>query len=139
MTTRAMISIAKDFSKVPAGRHLSDGPFTGQLFRERFLSEALKNNNEVVVNLDGTFGYGSSFLEEAFSGLVHVLGISVSDLKKRLSFESKEDPSLVPEIWSYIQMETPVCADCCKPIQGKVIDEMCETCHAWNNRFDHKD
>jgi hypothetical protein len=28
------------------------------------------------------------------------------------------------------------CADCCKPIYGKVIDEMCETCHAWNNRFD---
>jgi hypothetical protein len=65
-----IISIAKDFSVYPGGRTPEDGPFSGQEFRETFLIPALSGSEEVEINFDGTRGYGSSFLEEAFGGLV---------------------------------------------------------------------
>lgn len=67
------ISIAKDFSDVPAGRYVSDGDWTGERFREELLIPALKKadkNNPVIVDISDVEGYGSSFLEEAFGGLV---------------------------------------------------------------------
>ena len=35
--------------------------------------ESIKKNEKLIVNLDGGYGYGSSFLEEAFGGLVRKL------------------------------------------------------------------
>lgn len=99
--TERVISVANDFSRYPAGRYKSDGPFSGQHFRDDFVVPALRENELVVVDLDGTRGYGSSFLEEAFGGLVR-LGFSTSDLRERLSFRST-DPSLEAEIKDYIE------------------------------------
>lgn len=78
------ISIAKDFSDVPWGRYPSDGPYCGQNFRERLLTPALRSNEKVVVLLDDVEGYGSSFLEEAFGGLVHKDSFATSELEKKL-------------------------------------------------------
>ena len=69
------INVGRDFSPVPAGRRKEDGPFSGESFRERFLTDAIRNNVKVTVDLSGTEGYGSSFLEEAFGGLVRELGL----------------------------------------------------------------
>ncbi|EGR2272141.1 STAS-like domain-containing protein [Vibrio parahaemolyticus] len=62
-----------DFTKYPGPRYKSLGPNSGEEFRERFLIEALKKDPEVQVNLDGVLGYGSSFLEEIFGGLVRAM------------------------------------------------------------------
>lgn len=74
------ISIAREFSEFPAGRIPDDGPNSGQRFRDDFLvpalQEAIKSNGVVEVNLDDTMGYGSSFLDEAFGGLVREHGLS---------------------------------------------------------------
>jgi len=78
------ITIASDFSKHPAGRYKTDGPFSGELFREAVLGPALKSPEVVVVVLDGTAGYGSSFLEEAFGGLIRNGHLSPHDAKARL-------------------------------------------------------
>lgn len=64
------IDIAKDFSPVPAGRHASDGDYSGEHFRKSVLRPALEKYSTVEVILDNTEGFGSSFLEEAFGGLV---------------------------------------------------------------------
>lgn len=68
------IHVARDFSRFPGGRYKKDGPYSGEAFREEMLVpallEALKSNSVVEVELDGTAGYASSFLEEAFGGLV---------------------------------------------------------------------
>lgn len=66
------ISIADDFSQFPGGRYPSDGEFNGTRFRTDFLIPALNRcgSGVVVVSLDGVAGLGSSFLEEAFGGLV---------------------------------------------------------------------
>ncbi|MNG10228.1 hypothetical protein D3C84_936860 [compost metagenome] len=47
-------------------------------------------------------GYGSSFLEEAFGGLVRVKKFSKETLHKKLKFSYKEDPVVIDEIWHYI-------------------------------------
>lgn len=99
MTTK-LISIAKDFSPFPAGRYLADGPYPGERFRDELLMPALKAHADVTVDLDGTTGFGSSFLEEAFGGLVRK-GFSVDELKRRLHIKS-ERQSYEVRIWSYI-------------------------------------
>ena len=64
------IDISKNFSDVPAGRYKKDGPNSGERFRNDFLMPALQAGEKVEVILDGAEGYGSSFLEEAFGGLI---------------------------------------------------------------------
>jgi len=105
MADTKTISIARDFSRFPAGRFTTDGPWSGEGFRETILHPALLANSRVIVQLDGTLGYGSSFLEEAFGGLVRVHGISPGDLHEKLTLESR-DSSLPLEIWSYVDKAT---------------------------------
>ncbi|SUW63276.1 Uncharacterised protein [Buttiauxella agrestis] len=91
----------KDFSKYPGPRYESLGENSGEKFRDSFLIPAIMDNDLVCVDFDGVFGYGSSFLEEAFGGLVRK-GISrnkIESLKKNLK---SKDPSLTAEVVSYI-------------------------------------
>lgn len=96
------INVAEQFTRFPAGRYRSDGRFSGERFRDDLLAPGLANGARVTVILDGTLGFGSSFLEEAFGGLVHSRGFALEDLEERLTFVSR-DQSLVDEIWEYIQ------------------------------------
>ena len=95
------ISIASDFSRYPGGRYKSDGPHSGERFREDVLLPRIRAGEPFVIRLDGTLGYGSSFLEEGFGGLVRVHGISPALIRKLATFESA-DKSLIQEIWRYI-------------------------------------
>jgi hypothetical protein len=100
MTTK-LISVARDFSKAPAGRYDSDGPAPGARFRDQYLLPALKAADSVTVDLDGTAGYGSSFLEEAFGGLVR-LGFGEAELRRRLNILSARH-SYEERVWNYIR------------------------------------
>jgi STAS-like domain of unknown function (DUF4325) len=98
------IIVAEQFSRRPVGRYLSDGNSSGEAFRLGHLLPALAEDAPVVVILDGVAGYPSSFLEEAFGGLVRDHGYTPSDLRSRLrlvandpAFETYKD-----EIWEYI-------------------------------------
>ena len=64
------IQLGRDYSDAPAGRYRSDGPFSGERFRDDILMPALASETVVEVDLSGVAGYGSSFLEEVFGGLV---------------------------------------------------------------------
>jgi hypothetical protein len=79
-----IIDIGADFSDVPAGRFPTDGPFNGEVFRQQFLVPAFRSNEDVEVILDNTEGFGSSFLEEAFGGLIRVEGFDKAQIKNRL-------------------------------------------------------
>lgn len=85
------ISIAKDFTEVPAGRYLSDGDWTGEKFRLNFLAPALEaadKENPVIVDINDVEGYGSSFLEEAFGGLVRKGGYTKEQLAELLQISA---------------------------------------------------
>ena len=101
MTLR-QIQVASEFSKFPAGRFYTDGPYSGQRFREEVLVPALSGSTSVTVVLDGAMGYGSSFLEEAFGGLVRLRGFRAGDLHKKLTIISATNRSIETEVWSYI-------------------------------------
>ena len=102
-----MIDIAKDFSRNPAGRHLVDGPNSGQRFRESYLAPALRAAPGVIeVDLTGALGFGSSFLEEAFGGLVRADGFAPTELHQRLRIKS-ELRTYVDKIWRYVDEARP--------------------------------
>ncbi|QLJ16243.1 STAS-like domain-containing protein [Pseudomonas putida] len=96
------ISVTKQFSEYPAGRYRQDGKFSGEVFRDDLLAPSLKRHDVVEIDLDGAMGYGSSFLEEAFGGLVRKHHMDPKSLRKQLRFKSNDEPSLVDEIWVYI-------------------------------------
>lgn len=98
-----MINIATDFSPFAAGRYRTDGPWSGQRFREELLVPALRSFARVSVSLDGTLGLGSSFLEEAFGGLVRD-GYRLSELKNKLVVQCRR-PRYVDRTWQYIADE----------------------------------
>ena len=77
-----IIRIAEDFSPYPAGRSKSDGPATGERFREEFLAPSLREGSVKLI-LDNVAGLPSSFLEEAIGGLIRH-GFSLSDLERNL-------------------------------------------------------
>jgi len=94
------VRIASDFSRHPAGRFVSDGPFSGEAFRRKFLEPNLGKSEAIVIEMDGARGYGSSFLEEAFGGLVRK-GYAKDLIKSKISFKAS-NPSLKQEIIEYI-------------------------------------
>ena len=61
----------------------------------------------IRIELDGTEGYGSSFLEEAFGGLVRLRGFGAEELHRLVTLISDEDESIPIEIWDYIDSGKP--------------------------------
>lgn len=58
----------------------------------------------ISINLDGTYGYGSSFLEEAFGGLLREKVINKAEAASLAgNLVSEEDPSLIEEIQTYLE------------------------------------
>jgi len=97
MTT---LKVADQFSKHPAGRFLTDGPYSGELFREVVLEEIITSRTPTVIDLDGARGYGSSFLEEAFGGLARKYPLSL--IKSLIAFKSR-DQNLIKRIELYME------------------------------------
>lgn len=84
------LNIGKDYSINPSGRFPSDGPNSGERFREEYLLPALASLQEGeklrVVLDDGVKGYGSSFLSEGFGGVVRDKHFRASELLSMLEF-----------------------------------------------------
>ncbi|MCY4303438.1 MAG: STAS-like domain-containing protein [Aestuariivita sp.] len=91
------IVIATDFSPYPAGRFIDDGEFNGTTFRIDYLAPALREFDRVEVVFDGVAGFGSSFLEEAFGGLIREEGIDLEDLNEKLILSTTE-PDLKDDV-----------------------------------------
>lgn len=90
------------FTNSPGARYLTDGDFSGEEFRWKMLEEHFEGSGtyKIIVNLDGASGYPTSFLEEAFGGLVRIF--TYSECKSRLEFISKRNPMLIQEIEQYM-------------------------------------
>lgn len=97
------INIAKDFSRYPYGRSRKYSHTSGERFRDEVLLPALREFEEITIELDGVEGYGSSFLDEAFAGLVRVSKMDKDVVLEKLHFVSHKDPYLKEEIRDYIK------------------------------------
>lgn len=88
------LSIAEDFASVPGGRLRRNGPYSAEDFRDRVLIPALRRaieeNTLLKVILDGTAGYGSSFLEELFGGLVRAGAFPKDSVRSHLRIKAND-------------------------------------------------
>src|SRR5262249_15488736 len=103
----ATIVIAADFSDAPGARYKTDGPKSGEEFLEELLrpkfEAARAAGGLLLVDLDGTWGYASSFISGAFGALAHEFGAKI--VNEHLRFKSDEDPLLLETIASEINSE----------------------------------
>lgn len=96
------ISIAGDFTKYPGGRYKKHGTGSGEEFREKFLIPNLQKEEQLTIILDGTAGYSSSFLEEAFGGLTR-RGFAKELVHRLIKFEAKGGfEAYVGMIWQFV-------------------------------------
>lgn len=67
------IIIRTDFSDAPGARYRKDGPHSGEEFLDELLrpkfEEAIQKNVKLVIDLDGVWGYPSSFVSGSFGKL----------------------------------------------------------------------
>lgn len=98
MDNNVTINIATDFSPFCAGRIAADGPNSGERFRQEVLLEeidkAIASNRKVLIALNGIQSCGSSFLEEAFGGLVRKRMFTKSQINEVVQIINPE-PHLV--------------------------------------------
>ncbi len=99
------ISIARDFSSTPGSRNIFEGAYSGEEFLIKILEpkfqSILQSDNTIEIDLDGTEGFATSFLEEAFGGLARKYDPKL--VLEKLYFISNDEPLLIEEIKSYIQ------------------------------------
>ncbi len=97
-------SIAKSYTDTPGPRYQNEGEFSGEHFRKTVLlnlvKEAKEKAEQIELNLDGGYGYPTSFLEEAFGGLIREL--KDESLLSMFVFISDEEPALIDEIKTYM-------------------------------------
>ncbi|RSB18561.1 STAS-like domain-containing protein [Citrobacter farmeri] len=68
--TSTVISVKDAIGRYPMGRFKKDGLGSAEELRDDYIIPALNKYDLVNIELDGVMGYGSSFLEEVFGGLV---------------------------------------------------------------------
>ena len=94
-----VLKISTDFSKTPGARYKEEGDYSGQEFRENHLfpkyQEAKTQGCKLIIDLDGTAGFGTSFLEESFGGLIRTNKLDYNELKNIIYFKSEENPEYI--------------------------------------------
>lgn len=101
------IKISRDYSPTPGPRYIKEGDNSGEYFRQTKLfpafKQALIEGKKVVVDLDGTAGYGTSFLEESFGGLIRVENMEYKSIVDNLELISIEEDFLKDDIYFYLK------------------------------------
>lgn len=101
----------RDFTLYPGpGKKINNGTYienSGEEFLEKHLlpkyNEAVASGKSLLVNMDGTKGYGPSFGLWAFKLLV--AKTKDKNIKERLQIKSNDDPLLLKRIWEWIDEE----------------------------------
>lgn len=98
-------SIAEQFTDTPGPRYKHQGKYSGEEFREKHLNGLFdkykQTQKPIIIDLDGAYGYPTSFLEEAFGGLAREY--SPQEVLNAFKFQSSEQPGVIEEITYYIK------------------------------------
>ena len=99
-----------DFDEFPGLRHCSISENSGEEYYHKVLNTAFKNayekNEKLIVDLDGTDAYASSFLDEAFGNLVY--DFKLANVLRLIQIISNDEPHWVKMLveQTYPQWET---------------------------------
>lgn len=101
--------IATEFKDNPGARDREDGPNSGQEFLEDILllrfNRAVEQNYILLIDLDGVWGYPSSFVSGSFGKLSMERGADL--LLKHLRFKSDRNPIRIEKVLNEIKNPTP--------------------------------
>lgn len=88
------------YSEYPGPRYSNQGDCSGEDFYHKKLNEAFAQvvlkNQLLTVNLDGTAGYASSFLDEAFGNLI--FDFTLKKVKSKIKIISNQEPDWIEMI-----------------------------------------
>ena len=105
---KIIIDIKKDFSDAPGARYIKDGPHSGEEFFNKLLKpkfvEAQEKGLKLEINLDGVWGYPSSFVSGSFGKLS--LEYTPSVVLGIIEFVSEESETRKERIIAEIQNPT---------------------------------
>jgi hypothetical protein len=94
------LSVANEFTTTPGARFERDGQYSGEKFYKECLlprfKNALNDGEKLTVDLDGTTGYGVSFLDASFGILAKEYGADV--VLTNIIYISNEEPYLKADI-----------------------------------------
>lgn len=98
------IQILNDYTEYPGPRYCTQGSNSGEDFYHKKLNEifhnAISQEKNITIILDGTAGYASSFLDEAIGNLVY--DFSKHYVLKYLKIVSLEEPDWEKMIFNEI-------------------------------------
>lgn len=99
MSSLRTILVTTEFHPRPKGRYAKDAPgcekSSGEVFRQKTLVKALRENDAVLVDLTGYNRYGRSFLDEAFGGLISRENFKKAELDQKLTIKHDDVENFV--------------------------------------------
>ncbi|WMN11923.1 STAS-like domain-containing protein [Marivirga salinae] len=105
--SKKKLKIAQDYTTTPGPRYIKEGSWSGEKLRNEIVfpqvSESIKKNEKIEIDLDGTAGYGTSFLEEVFGGLIRENKLDYDELVEFIEIKSDEEPYLIEDIFEYLK------------------------------------
>lgn len=85
-----------DWTSTPGPRFGRLGDFSGEEYRKEIVlpkfRQCLENNEQLEIDLEGPRGYGPSFLDEAFAGLITYEGYTLDEVNRTLVLSSPTRP-----------------------------------------------
>lgn len=124
-------SVREELGYMPAGVTLDDGRQSGERLRQ--MLEARMHRCPLTIDMDSTLGYGSSFLEAAFTALGARSAIPPEHFTIRCS-----DSSIVKEVEGYIRQQTSPLLDRIEDRQlkereqNRLKDQLHKACTEWD-------
>ncbi len=109
MDIKDKIVIAKDFKDNPGARERADGPNSGEEFLEDVLKpkylKAVSEKYILLIDLDGVWGFPSSFISGSFGVLSMERGSE--EVLRHLQFKSDSNELRIDKIIREIKNPTP--------------------------------
>lgn len=84
-----------EWTRFPGGR-FEDGPFSGEEYRKTVFAPAVETGSDIIIDLNGLFTVGWSFLDEAFGHYVNIFG--EKEFRRKFTFICDDDPDVAGEI-----------------------------------------
>jgi len=108
MEVKDILVIANEFSDTAGARDYEDGEFSGQEFYDRLLKDrfekAKKGNYKLLIDIDGLWGWPSSFVSGSFGLLSQTFGADL--VLKHIEFKSDKNPLKIDKAISEIKNPT---------------------------------
>lgn len=102
--------IILDYTEYPGPRYCIQGDHSGEDFYHTSLNQAFMNalseKSVLTVDLDGTAGYASSFLDEAFGNLVYDFSLEI--VASSILIISKQEPDWIEMIKTKVMKDWEV-------------------------------